>query len=85
MDTLRAELAETEARAEHLRRRIAAETCLTAGHAWKHLGGMNAGCGDGCGCSIPVHECEICGDCDYGDNEWRAPTINACREAHVDD
>lgn len=45
--------------------------CYSGNHDWQHIGGCNAGCkpdiGD-CGCSVPVHECAKCGDCDYGDN-----------------
>lgn len=43
--------------------------CLSNGHTWKFIGGANAGCGPACACSIPVHECIVCGDCDYGDND----------------
>lgn len=45
-------------------------TCAEVGHHWKHLGGCNAGCDldRDCTCSIPVHECRRCGDCDYGEN-----------------
>jgi len=43
--------------------------CAVLGHKWKHVGGRNCGCpGVAGGCSVPVHECEACGDCDYGDN-----------------
>jgi hypothetical protein len=80
MSTLREELAEAEARAAHLRNRIAAETCATAGHDWRHIGGRNAGCERGCCCSIPVHECTVCGDSDYGDNEEARTKIKACAE-----
>jgi hypothetical protein len=41
--------------------------CSVLGHKWKHIGGRNCGCRNG-HCSFPVHECEACGDCDYGDN-----------------
>lgn len=42
--------------------------CQDGLHKWKSIGGKNAGCGDTCGCSVPVHECTVCGDCDYGQN-----------------
>lgn len=44
--------------------------CATLGHKWKLIGGRWCGCSgtERCGCSVPVHECEACGDCDYGDN-----------------
>lgn len=83
--SLRAELAEAEARAEHLRRRIGAEGCATAGHDWKHIGGCNAGCDRDCGCSVPVHECAVCGDCDYGDNHWADETRDSCARELRDD
>ena len=79
--SLRDELAEVEALAETLRRRIAAETsCAVRGHRMKHIGGMNAGCDDQCSCSIPVHECLDCGDCDYGDNDESQQTMADCAE-----
>jgi len=43
--------------------------CATLGHVWVSTGGANAGCNRDCDCSVPVNECAICGDCDYGDNE----------------
>jgi len=56
-------------------------TCLTHGHDWKHIGGRNAGCGvDTCSCSVPVHECTRCGDCDYGDNAEAETTRRECAE-----
>ena len=67
--SLRDQLADAEATAVHLRQRIAAETsCAVRGHRWRSLGGCNAGCSRDCACSVPVHECEDCGDCDYGEN-----------------
>ena len=42
--------------------------CAVLGHKWGFSGGANCGCPVGGSCSIPVHECEACGDCDYGDN-----------------
>ena len=38
-------------------------------HDWVSIGGCNAGCSDFCCCSVPVHECSRCGDCDYGEND----------------
>lgn len=68
--TLRAQLAETLEHAETLRRRIAAATCAEAGCDMRHIGGSNACCdSDCCSCSVPVHECVNCGDCDYGEND----------------
>lgn len=51
--------------------------CL-AGHDWRVIGGCNAGCSHDCGCSVPVHECSRCGDCDYGDNEDAAAVRADC-------
>lgn len=42
--------------------------CAVLGHKWEFSGGANCGCPDGA-CSVPVHECDACGDCDYGDND----------------
>jgi hypothetical protein len=69
MSDLLAELAEAEALAERLRRRVAAAPCAEVGHDWHRIGGSNAGCDDNwCCCSVPVHICAKCSDCDYGDN-----------------
>jgi hypothetical protein len=46
-------------------------------------GGMNAGSGDGCGCSIPVNVCMRCGDCDYGDNAYAVTTREECAARHA--
>lgn len=45
--------------------------CAILGHKWTHIGGRWCGCqgSETWGCSVPVRECESCGDCDYGDNE----------------
>jgi hypothetical protein len=63
LDAARAEVARLE-------RQAAAATCAEVGHRWVCLGGCNCGCEDtlGVGCSVPVHECAVCGGCDYGDN-----------------
>lgn len=83
MTTLRDQLVEAEDRAAELRRRIAAEGCATAGHVWRHIGGRNAACSDDCGCSVPVHECTVCGDSDYGDNPEAAKTLAECETART--
>ena len=46
-------------------------TCGTGAHLWRVCGGCNAGCelGQYCYCSIPVHKCSACRDCDYGEND----------------
>lgn len=74
------QLADAEAMVLRLKERIEGATCAEAGHVWKHIGGKNADCGeDGCGCSVPVHTCERCGDCDYGDNTWASEARDNCR------
>lgn len=84
---LQDELREAEARVEAIKRRIATAPCAEAGHDWKHVGGTNAGCprGDDCVCSVPVHECTRCGDCDYGVNDEASDVINACELTYMDE
>lgn len=42
--------------------------CKTLGHKWKSIGGRACPfTEDGCGASQAVHECEACGDVDYGE------------------
>lgn len=78
--SIRDELAEAEARVENLRRQIASASCADAGHDWRHIGGCNAGCGNECCCSVPVHECVKCRDCDYGLNAEATLTRKRCQE-----
>lgn len=54
--------------AEHDRKRDFLFVGCEAGHDWQSIGGCNAYCHDACGCSVPVHKCARCGDCDYGQN-----------------
>ncbi|EHK57725.1 hypothetical protein MAXJ12_08379 [Mesorhizobium alhagi CCNWXJ12-2] len=71
------------ARAEvsRLEREAAAATCAEIGHSWKSIGGCNAACENiDCGCSVPVHECEVCGDCDYGQNAEADEVKRTCTE-----
>ena len=58
--------------------------CSVLGHKWKHIGGCNCGCDGGGNCSVPVHECEVCGDCDYGDNEDATATRAACQAEYAE-
>lgn len=81
MDDLSTQLAELEAKAEAVRRQIAQGPCVEYGHSWKSIGGRNAGCGDACCCSVPVHVCEKCGDCDYGDNDEAGEIRAGCLTA----
>jgi hypothetical protein len=76
------QLRDAEARVEHLKRRAAAATCVEMGeHDWVQIGGCNAGCHDDpstCGCSVPVHECSRCKDCDYGENPEAERIVAHC-------
>jgi hypothetical protein len=67
-EVLRAKIEAAEAALAALQREAAQGPCREFGHDWKFLGGANAGCADWCDCSVPVHVCSKCGDCDYGDN-----------------
>jgi hypothetical protein len=53
--------------------------CAVLGHVWIFAGGSNCGCLDG-SCSVPVHECSACGDCDYGENNEAVEIRASCRE-----
>lgn len=63
--------------------------CRIFGHRWVFKGGANCGCqwtdedgGLASGsCSVPVHECEVCGDCDYGQNQEAIETRERCHGA----
>lgn len=52
--------------------------CHILGHKWVFRGGRNCGCPGG-HCSVPVHECEGCGDLDYGENEEAEEKRRNCR------
>lgn len=80
--TLAARLDDAIATVERLRREVASATCAEVGaHDWRFIGGKNAGCDvDGCGCSVPVHECRRCGDCDYGDNPEADRVLRECAD-----
>lgn len=47
------------------------------GHQWEFIGGRNCGCKDG-SCSVPVHRCKLCADCDYGENAEAADVRDLC-------
>lgn len=66
--TLQEELEAAENAVAQVRAKMRAASCMEVGHRWVCLGGCNAGCSDHCSCSVPVHECSVCKDCDYGDN-----------------
>jgi len=63
------EIEEAEARLAYLKRLAGAATCVDLGHDWQHIGGSNCGCDPEACCSVPVHTCTRCGDCDYGQND----------------
>lgn len=58
-----------------------ARICAREGHDWQSYGGRNAGCCADCCCSVPVHECARCGDCDYGDNAEARAKLESCELA----
>lgn len=77
LEAARAELARLE--------RIAATaTCRDLGCDMVSLGGCNCGCSDEACCSVPVHTCSRCGDCDYGDNADAAEVRRRCKEDNPD-
>lgn len=79
---LQTALAEAEANVEQIKRQIAKASCAEAGCDMRHVGGVNACCEleRDCACSVPLHECSRCGDCDYGDNDEAAETRKHCAE-----
>ena len=66
---LLSELEEAKSRVAQIKRRIANATCAEVGHRWKFIGGAHCGCEGVTGCSVPVRECVVCGDSDYGDSD----------------
>ncbi len=86
MSDLLRRLEDVEAHAARLRTAISGSTCAELGeHDWKHIGGRNAGCSEECNCSIPVHKCTRCGDCDYGANSEARDKISQCEAVNSDD
>ena len=81
MSVLQQRIERAEAHLERLRARQRAAPCSEVGHRWKFVGGKNAGCGDGCGCSVPVHECTVCLACDYGDTSEAEQIRADCADA----
>lgn len=79
-ETLLERLEKARAEVARLEREATAATCAEVGHRWKTRGGCNAGCHKECTCSVPVHECEVCKDCDYGDNVWADDVRRQCLE-----
>lgn len=79
--TLQDQLEEARATVASIEARMQAAGCVEAGHEWKHIGGRNACCDHLCVCSIPVYECQRCGDSDYGENAEAEGTMRRCMEA----
>lgn len=65
-----------------LEKELATKSCREVGHQWIRIGGMSACCYEDCSCSVPVHECEVCKDCDYGVNQEADDLRKAC-ENHM--
>lgn len=81
MGDLAHQIDEAKANLERLERQASAATCAELGrHDWQSLGGCNAGCGMDCSCSVPVHECSRCKDCDYGENAEAAEVRRECAD-----
>jgi hypothetical protein len=51
-------------------------------HDWEFVGAKPCCCERGDGCSIPVFQCRICRDYDYGDNEERREIEYNCAAEH---
>jgi len=84
MKTPQERIAALNAEADRLQRILDAGSCAE-GHSWKHVGGRNASCaerGENCACSVPVYECAVCGDCDYGDNDDARDILVHCSNKH---
>jgi len=57
--------------------------CAVLGHNWKSIGGRACPFGEGCGNSQAVHECESCGDVDYGERAGE-PGFDYCADTNFD-
>lgn len=77
-------LEETERRKKIYREYVYNRCKVHGEHSMVFHGGSNAGCGDMCICSIPVHVCELCGDSDYGDNDEASDIIKKCKDKNGD-
>ena len=78
MAGLAEQIRETEAKLARLKSLAAAVTCAEMGeHDWRFIGSCGCTCSDGY-CSVPVHECARCGDCDYGNNAEAAEVKLEC-------
>lgn len=79
--TLEIQLIEAEAQVERLKRQIGSADCKEIGSCdWEVAGGRNAACDQYCGCSVLVHICRRCGDCDYGNSGEALKWVGECPE-----
>lgn len=78
MASLVEQLEEAEANVARLKLEIAAARCRDVGHRWVCIGGRNCGCEPDGYCSVPVHRCEVCNDCDYGENAEAVDVMARC-------
>lgn len=75
------QLEHAQSEVERLKRQIGGATCSEIGACdWVFQGGKNAGCRPDCCCSVPVHTCLRCGDCDYGDTQEADEIRAQCEE-----
>lgn len=66
---LTAKLAKARAEVARLERQVTSAPCREVGHRWVQAGGANCGCPRDVGwCSVPVNQCSVCGEWDYGEN-----------------
>lgn len=79
MTKLAEQIADAKAHLARLQQQATSATCSDLGHDWHSLGGASAGCCLECSCSVPVHTCRRCGDCDYGDNLEASSIRDRCR------
>ena len=79
-ETLGIRLDKARAEVARLERQALSATCAEIGHDWQMMGGVNCQTAGGCGdCSVAVHECSRCKDCDYGESDEANRQVEACR------
>ena len=74
------QLEDTRNELARLERELATKSCREVGHRWVFRGGANACCFEDCSCSVPVYECSVCKDCDYGVNREAEDIRAACEK-----
>lgn len=86
MGDLMARLDAAKGEVARLEAQVAAATCAERGrHTWVFTGGAHCGCHDLARCSVPVHECSVCGECDYGKNDEAGEQIQNCLARQLDE